>query len=207
MGHSCPFGQKIARLCRSGYVLLSSCVHQGSDSLYGMQSMALQTILLGLDPGLQRTGWGVIACEGARISWIAHGVIAPPPKLALPERLGLLASGLIDVLEFYNPTEAAVEEVFMAKNAQSALLLGHARGAALSILARHQVHVSEYATRHIKKALVGTGGAEKDQVAFMVRRLLPQSGTVSADAADALAAAICHAAERRSNPRLMAVKA
>lgn len=94
----------------------------------------------------------------------------------------------------------------MAKNAQSALLLGHARGATLSVLAQHRVAVTEYATRHIKKALVGTGGAEKDQVAFMVRRLLPQSGTVSADAADALAAAICHAAERRSPTHLMAAK-
>jgi crossover junction endodeoxyribonuclease RuvC len=103
--------------------------------------MSLQTILLGIDPGLQRTGWGVIACEGARISWVAHGVIAPPTKLALTERLGLLAIGIKDVLDFYNPTEAAVEEVFMAKNAQSALLLGHARGATLSVLAQHRVAV------------------------------------------------------------------
>jgi crossover junction endodeoxyribonuclease RuvC len=181
-------------------------VHEGDDSLYRTKDMSLQTILLGIDPGLQRTGWGVIACEGARISWVAHGVIAPPTKLALTERLGLLAIGIKDVLDFYNPTEAAVEEVFMAKNAQSALLLGHARGATLSVLAQHRVAVTEYATRHIKKALVGTGGAEKDQVAFMVRRLLPQSGTVSADAADALAAAICHAAERRSPTHLMAAK-
>jgi crossover junction endodeoxyribonuclease RuvC len=107
-------------------------------------------------------------------------------------------SCIAEVIETYHPTEAAVEEVFMAKNAQSALLLGHARGAALAILSQQSVQVSEYATRRIKKALVGTGSAEKDQVAFMVRRLLPQSGSVSADAADALAAAICHAAERRS---------
>jgi crossover junction endodeoxyribonuclease RuvC len=116
----------------------------------------------------------------------------------------VLSKGIQDVLEFYSPTEAAVEEVFMAKNAQSALLLGHARGAALSVLAQSKVSVTEYATRHIKKALVGTGGAEKDQVAFMVRRLLPQAGAVSADAADALAAALCHSAERRAN-RLLKV--
>jgi crossover junction endodeoxyribonuclease RuvC len=122
----------------------------------------------------------------------------------LAERLGVLSKGIQDVLEFYNPTEAAVEEVFMAKNAQSALLLGHARGAALAVLAQSKVSVTEYATRHIKKALVGTGGAEKDQVAFMVRRLLPQAGAVSADAADALAAALCHSAERRTN-RLLKV--
>ena len=160
--------------------------------------MSFQTVILGIDPGLVRTGWGVIACEGARLSWIAHGVIAPSPRAALADRLGALVRGLQDVLDAYRPTEAAVEEVFMAKNAQSALLLGHARGATLAILSQNHVGVSEYATRRIKKALVGTGSAEKDQVAFMVRRLLPQSGSVSADAADALAAAICHAAERRS---------
>jgi crossover junction endodeoxyribonuclease RuvC len=160
--------------------------------------MSFQTLILGIDPGLQRTGWGVIACEGARISWVAHGVVAPPTSIPLADRLGFLARGIGEVIEMYRPAEAAVEEVFMAKNAQSALLLGHARGAALAILSQQNVQVSEYATRRIKKALVGTGSAEKDQVAFMVRRLLPQSGTVSADAADALAAAICHAAERRS---------
>ncbi len=165
--------------------------------------MAFQTILLGIDPGLQRTGWGVIACEGARVSWVAHGVVAPPAKSELSDRLGYLANGIKEVLDFYNPTEAAVEEVFMAKNAQSALLLGHARGATLAMLSQASVTVTEYATRRIKKALVGTGSAEKDQVAFMVRRLLPQSGTVSADAADALAAALCHAAERRSPSTLM----
>jgi crossover junction endodeoxyribonuclease RuvC len=160
--------------------------------------MSFQTVILGIDPGLQRTGWGVIACEGARISWIAHGVVAPPTTAPLADRLGFLARGIADVLETYRPVEAAVEEVFMAKNAQSALLLGHARGATLAVLSQNNVQVSEYATRRIKKALVGTGSAEKDQVAFMVRRLLPQSGAVTADAADALAAAICHAAERRA---------
>jgi crossover junction endodeoxyribonuclease RuvC len=160
--------------------------------------MSFQSVILGIDPGLQRTGWGVILCEGARVSWIAHGVVAPPAAAPLAERLGFLARGIAEVLETYRPVEAAVEEVFMAKNAQSALLLGHARGATLAVLSQNDVQVSEYATRRIKKALVGTGSAEKDQVAFMVRRLLPQSGSVSADAADALAAAICHAAERRA---------
>jgi crossover junction endodeoxyribonuclease RuvC len=160
--------------------------------------MSFQTLILGIDPGLQRTGWGIIACEGARMSWVAHGVLAPPTNAPLADRLGVLARGFQDIIEIYRPSEAAVEEVFMAKNPQSALLLGHARGATLAILSNNQVAVSEYATRRIKKALVGTGSAEKDQVAFMVRRLLPQSGSVSADAADALAAAICHAAERRA---------
>ena len=160
--------------------------------------MTLQTIILDIDPGLQRTGWGVIVCEGVRISWVSHGVIAPPAKDSLASRLAFLARALQDVVDFYRPSEAAVEEVFMAKNAQSALLLGHARGASLALLSQSGVEVTEYATRHIKKAMVGTGAAEKDQVAFMVRRLLPQSGKVSADAADALAAALCHAAERRA---------
>lgn len=160
--------------------------------------MSFQTRVLGIDPGLQRTGWGVIICEGARLSWVAHGVIAAPATLPLADRLGKLAQELCQIIQAHNPDEAAVEEIFMAKNAQSALLLGHARGAALAILSQSNLPVYEYATRRIKKALVGTGGAEKDQVAFMVRRLLPQSGSVSADAADALATAICHAAERRA---------
>jgi crossover junction endodeoxyribonuclease RuvC len=157
-----------------------------------------ETIVLGLDPGLQRTGWGVVACDGPRVSWIAHGVLAQPANAALADRLGALAKGLAAVLAEHRPDEAAVEETFMAKNAQSALLLGHARGAAMAMLAQAGVAVSEYAARRVKKALVGTGAAEKDQVAFMVRRLLPASGAVSADAADALAVALCHAAERRA---------
>jgi crossover junction endodeoxyribonuclease RuvC len=160
--------------------------------------MMQEILVLGIDPGLARTGWGVILCSGSRLSWVGHGVIAPPPKAPLADRLGFLGNGVTEILERYRPSEAAVEEVFLAKNAQSALLLGHARGATLAILSQGQVSVSEYATRRIKKALVGTGTAEKDQVAFMVRRLLPQSGSVTADAADALAAAICHAAERRA---------
>jgi len=160
--------------------------------------MMHETLVLGIDPGLGRTGWGLILCSGSRLSWVAHGVIAPPPHALLADRLGFLGLELTQILQRYRPSEAAVEEVFLAKNAQSALLLGHARGATLATLSQGGVSVCEYATRRIKKALVGTGTAEKDQVAFMVRRLLPQSGSVTADAADALAAAICHAAERRA---------
>ncbi len=160
--------------------------------------MAAIIRILGIDPGLQRTGWGVVAAEGSRLQWIAHGVIAPPASLALAQRLVHLARGLREVLAAHVPDEAAVEETFMAKNAQSALLLGHARGVALAGLADAGLPVAEYAARRVKKALVGTGAAEKDQVAFMVRRLLPQSGSVGADAADALAVALCHAAERNA---------
>jgi crossover junction endodeoxyribonuclease RuvC len=153
--------------------------------------------ILGVDPGLQRTGWGVVEADGPRVRWIAHGVIAPDTGLALALRLKGLVEGLRDVLADHGPAEAAVEETFMANNARSALMLGHARGALLATLAGSGCEVSEYGARHVKKALVGTGGAEKDQVAFMVRRLLPLAGDVGADAADALAVALCHAAERR----------
>lgn len=152
--------------------------------------------ILGLDPGLRRTGWGVIVSAGSRVSWIAHGVIAPPENAPLAERLVALQRGLAEVLAAHAPEEAAVEETFMATNAQSALLLGHARGVAIATIASAGASVSEYAARAIKKALVGAGGADKDQVAFMVRRLLPAAGAVSADAADALACALTHAACR-----------
>jgi crossover junction endodeoxyribonuclease RuvC len=160
------------------------------------------TLILGIDPGLQRTGWGVIASEGPRLSWVAHGVIAPDTKLELAARLAVLSAGINDLIALYRPAEAAVEETFMANNAKSALLLGHARGVALAGLAGANLPVAEYAARRVKKALVGTGAAEKDQVAFMVRRLLPKAGTVSADAADALAVALCHAAERTAPGRI-----
>lgn len=154
--------------------------------------------ILGVDPGLRRTGWGVIACAGARVSWIAHGVIAPPEAAPLAERLVALSRGLAGVIADHAPEEASVEESFMATNAKSALLLGHARGVALAAAAGAGLRVAEYAARYVKKALVGAGGAEKDQVAFMVRRLLPGAGEVSADAADALALALTHAGARRT---------
>ena len=152
--------------------------------------------ILGLDPGLQRTGWGIIRCEGARTSYIAHGVIAPPTNAALADRLGYLARELDLVLADHSPTETAIEETFMANNARSALLLGHARGALMAKLSLAGLPVAEYAARFVKKALVGAGAAEKDQVAFMVRRMLPTAGNVNADAADALAVALTHAACR-----------
>lgn len=166
--------------------------------------MTSRTILIGIDPGLQRTGWGVVCAEGPRVSWVAHGVITPRTDLPLSARLGALSRGLDEVLGQHVPEEAAVEETFMASNARSALLLGHARGALLATLERHGCTVSEYAARQVKKALVGTGAAGKDQVAFMVQRLLPLAGTVAADAADALAVALCHAAERRHPTRYLA---
>ena len=154
--------------------------------------------ILGLDPGLRRTGWGVIVCEGSRLSHVAHGVIAPKDSLPFAERLLHLFNAITEVLETYGPDEAAVEETFMNNNAQSALKLGHARAMALLVPARAGPPVGEYAAKVVKKAVVGTGGADKDQVAFMIARLLPTAGPTTADAADALAVAIAHAHARKA---------
>jgi crossover junction endodeoxyribonuclease RuvC len=154
--------------------------------------------ILGLDPGLRRTGWGVIVIEGARLGHVAHGVIAPKETLALAERLLVLFEGVAEVVARYAPDEAAVEETFVTANGSSTLKLGHARAAAMIAPARAGLLVAEYAAKVVKKALVGTGGADKAQVAFMVARLLPTAGAASADAADALAVAIAHAHARRA---------
>jgi len=152
--------------------------------------------ILGLDPGLRRTGWGVIACEGARISHVAHGVIAPNDKLAFAERLRILFVEIEAVIEAHAPDEAAVEETFMNSNAQSALKLGHARAMALVVPARAGLLVAEYAATVVKKAVVGTGSADKAQVGWMIARLLPTAGKTASDSADALAVAIAHAHAR-----------
>ena len=149
--------------------------------------------ILGLDPGLRRTGWGVVICEGSRLIHVAHGVIAPSERLAFSDRLLFLFNGLIAVIAEHAPHEAAVEEVFVNMNPSSTLKLGHARAASLIAPAQAGLPVAEYATRLIKKAVVGTGAAEKDQTGFMVRRLLPGAGETCADSADALAVAIAHA--------------
>jgi len=154
--------------------------------------------ILGLDPGLRRTGWGVITIDGSRLGHVAHGVIAPKDTLALSERLLALFEGVAAVIEAHAPGEAAIEETFVNSNAASTLKLGHARAAAMIAPARAGLSVAEYAATVVKKAVVGTGGADKTQVAFMVRRLLPAAGDVSADAADALAVAIAHAHARRA---------
>jgi crossover junction endodeoxyribonuclease RuvC len=153
--------------------------------------------ILGLDPGLRRTGWGVVACEGSRLSWVAHGVIAPDVNAAFANRLLHLFEAVTALCETYAPHEAAVEEIFVSVNGSSTLKLGHARAAILIAPARAGLPVAEYAAKEIKKAVVGTGGADKTQVAFMVKRLLPTAGSPTADAADALAVAIAHAHARR----------
>jgi crossover junction endodeoxyribonuclease RuvC len=153
--------------------------------------------ILGLDPGLRRTGWGVVSLEGARLSHVAHGVIAPAETMPFAERLLWLFEKTAEVIEAYAPDEAAIEETFVTANGSSTLKLGHARAAAMLAPARAGLSVAEYAAKVVKKSVVGTGGADKLQVAFMVRRILPAAGQASADAADALAVAIAHAHARK----------
>lgn len=150
-------------------------------------------LIIGLDPSLTCTGWGIVAKSGNRLSHIANGQVKTDAKLSLPERLVTLDRELTDVILHYRPDCGAVEEVFVNKNPQSTLKLGQARGVCLLALARAGLDVSEYATRLIKKAIVGTGGAEKAQVQAMLGVLLPGVKLAGADAADALAVAIAHA--------------
>ena len=149
--------------------------------------------VLGLDPGLGTTGWGVIQADGNRLSHIANGQLKTNTAAPLPERLADLCRQLEALLAEHSPECAAVEEVFVNKNAQSTLKLSHARGVALMCAAKAGIAVGEYAPTLVKKAVVGTGGAEKAQVHAMVSRLLPGAKIVGPDAADALAVAITHA--------------
>lgn len=155
--------------------------------------------ILGLDPGLRRTGWGVVSVEGSRLTWIAHGVIAPVDSLPFAERLLCLFKGVAELVETYAPHEAAVEETFVNSNGQSTLKLGHARAAVMIAPAQAGLSVAEYSTTVVKKAVVGTGAADKAQVAFMIARLLPTAGSPTQDAADALAVAITHAHARKAH--------
>ena len=155
------------------------------------------TRILGLDPGLRRTGWGVIAVEGARLRWIAHGVVTPAESAPFAERLLHLLEAVSAICAAHACDEAAIEEIFVNMNPSSTLKLGHARAAVMLAPARHGLSVAEYSPNLIKKAVVGAGHADKTQIAFMVKRLLPSAGDVKADAADALAVAITHAQLRK----------
>ncbi|WP_291836660.1 crossover junction endodeoxyribonuclease RuvC [Brevundimonas sp.] len=155
------------------------------------------TRILGLDPGLRRAGWGVVASEGSRLRWIAHGVVTPPESAPFSERLLHLLDALSAICTEYACDEAAVEEVFVNMNPSSTLKLGHARAAVMLAPAKCGLPVAEYSPNLIKKAVVGAGHADKGQIAFMVKRLLPSAGDVKADAADALAVAITHAQLRK----------
>lgn len=163
--------------------------------------------LLGLDPGLRRTGWGLIEARGNALRFLDAGVVATDPAQDLATRLDVLYRGLRAVLERHRPNAAAVEETVVNVNADSSLKLGHARGVVLLAAAHAGLAVTEYASKTVKRAVVGTGAAEKRQVAMMVRVLLPGSGKLGADAADALAVAICHAHHHAAATRLSAALA
>ena len=159
--------------------------------------------LIGLDPGLRLTGWGVIDVEGNRLRHVAHGVIKVAGERSLAERLSELFDGVAAVIAAQQPAEAAVEETFVNVNPGSTLKLGQARGVVMLAPARAGLPVFEYAANLVKKSVTGTGHAEKRQIAMMVGRLLPGI-EATADAADALAVAICHAHHRATAKRVEA---
>jgi crossover junction endodeoxyribonuclease RuvC len=149
--------------------------------------------ILGIDPGLRITGFGVIGREGQRLDYVTSGCIRTNEKSDLPERLRTILEGLAEVIGANHPDQVAVEKVFVNVNPQSTLLLGQARGAAVSAVVLAGLPVAEYTALQVKQAVVGKGHARKEQVQEMVKRLLKLTGYPSADAADALACAICHA--------------
>lgn len=149
--------------------------------------------IIGLDPGLQRTGYGIIDATGSYLKYVAHGVATSDASLPLATRLYSLYHQLSCVIENFSPDEAAVEETFVNMNPTSTLRLGMARGVVMMVPAKYAISTSEYAANRVKKSVVGVGHAHKDQVAMMVQRLLPGCGKVTSDGADALAIAICHA--------------
>ena len=154
--------------------------------------------VLGLDPGLRFTGWGVIGQEGSRLIHLADGVIATEAGASVATRLRVLHDALAALIAVHHPEEAAVEETYVNRNGQATLKLGYARGIALLAPALAGIAVAEYGAKMVKRSVVGTGGASKEQVAMMVRRLLPGAAPARLDAADALAVAICHAHHRAS---------
>jgi crossover junction endodeoxyribonuclease RuvC len=154
--------------------------------------------LLGVDPGLRFTGWGMIEVNGNRLRHIADGVIATDSSSSVPERLKALHDALAALLAIHRPHEAAVEETYVNRNGAATLKLGYARGVALLAPALAGIPITEYGAKSVKLSVVGTGGADKTQVQMMVRRLLPGAAIRRADAADALAVAICHAHHRAS---------
>lgn len=158
--------------------------------------------VLGLDPGLRITGWGIVDADGNRLRHVADGVVKSDDKLTLAERLAQLHRGVLAVIAQWVPEEAAVEQTFVNVNPESTLKLGQARGAVLLAPALSGLTVGEYSPASVKQAVVGTGRAAKDQVGMMVRTLLPGCLVKSPDAADALAVAICHAHHLNTSRRV-----
>ena len=151
------------------------------------------TRIIGLDPSLVACGWGIVEAQGTKLRHVAHGVIRPNAKAELHLRLRELFETIIGVIHLHDPSEAAVEEAFMKNNPASAIKLGHARAACLLAASTTGLGIGEYSPRSVKKSVVGTGGADKTQVAHMMNVLMPGCGVKAGDAADALAIAICHA--------------
>ncbi|NVK33269.1 MAG: crossover junction endodeoxyribonuclease RuvC [Rhodobacteraceae bacterium] len=166
--------------------------------------MNLPIRILGVDPGLRRTGWGVVEAIGNRLTFIASGTVTSDNKKTLAERLVQLHNGLSGVVELHAPAEAAVELTFVNKDAGATLKLGQARGIALLVPSLAGLGVAEYAPNLVKKTVVGTGHADKDQIRAMVKVLMPRATFNSDDAADALAIAICHAHHRGSTSARLA---
>ncbi len=162
--------------------------------------------LLGIDPGLRFTGWGVVEADGNRLRHLGDGVIATDSGESVPDRLKVLHDALGEVMDAWRPDEAAVEETYVNRNGTATLKLGYARGVALLAPALRGIGVSEYGAMTVKQSVVGTGAASKDQVQMMVRRLLPGALIKRADAADALAVAICHAHHRASRLKWIAAQ-
>ena len=154
--------------------------------------------ILGIDPGLRRTGWGMIDVEGNRLIFTACGSVATSDKASLAERLVTIHDELVKVIAEFNPDEAAVEATFVNKDASATLKLGQARGVALLIPARAGIAVAEYAPNLVKKTIVGAGHCDKEQIRLMLRVLLPKADPPTHDAADALAVAVTHAHHRQS---------
>jgi crossover junction endodeoxyribonuclease RuvC len=152
--------------------------------------------IIGIDPGLRRTGWGVLDIFGSRLSFVAAGTVRPDDRLPMAERLCLIHDGLAKVVEEFSPDEAAVEATFVNRDAAATLKLGQARGVAMLVPARAGLTVAEYAPNAVKKTVVGAGHAEKEQIRMMVTMLLPRAKFDTDDSADALAVAICHAHHR-----------
>ncbi|PCJ96054.1 MAG: crossover junction endodeoxyribonuclease RuvC [Zetaproteobacteria bacterium] len=161
--------------------------------------------VLGIDPGLQKTGWGIIDVNGSALRFVASGLIRTNSKEAMSLRLAQLHHGLISVMDQWSPDEAAIEETFVNKNPASALKLGQARGVLLCVPAIKGLSVAEYSANKVKKSVVGSGHAAKQQVGMMIKTLLPACGTISEDEADALAVAITHAHYGSLNKALLRI--
>ena len=160
--------------------------------------MAQAIRILGIDPGLRRTGWGLVGCEGNRLIYVACGSVATNEKLSLAERLVTIHDGLARIVDEFRPDEAAVEATFVNRDAVATLKLGQARGIAMLVPAKAGLSVAEYAPNLVKKTIVGAGHAEKAQIRLMIGVLLPKADPQSEDAADALAIAVTHAHHRSS---------